>query len=186
VRIESAVTSVSWIPSEAVEGLTKLPFEMGVGHYDLPPSDTLGDLEKLRAAGAFRFANDLRAWIEVEDGRIVDHGHAGRGYISSTLLRLGPLRVSFQPTAFPDLRSVAEVTDTAVRFVQTTGGRPGVPAPRLVEGRPFVQIVGPTVWTTLALTIHADGSSQGELRGASRSRATGSTIRIAGWSPNPG
>ena len=167
VRVESSVTSVSWIPSEAVEGVTRLPFEMGVGHYDEPPPDTLGDLEELRWAGAFRFANDLRGWIEVEDGRIIDHGHAGRGYISATWLRFGPLRVSFQPTAFPDLRSVSEMTDTYVRFVQTTGGRPGVPAPRLVQGKPFVQVVGPIVWTTLTLTIHANGSSKGELTGAS-------------------
>ncbi len=83
VRVESSVTSVSWIPSEAVEGVTRLPFEMGVGHYDTPPPDTLGDLEELRSAGAFRFANDLRGWIEVEDGRIIDRGHAGRGYISA-------------------------------------------------------------------------------------------------------
>ncbi|MDQ4098845.1 MAG: cyclic nucleotide-binding domain-containing protein [Actinomycetota bacterium] len=167
MRIESAVTSVSWIPSEAVEGATKLPFEIGVGHYDDPPPDVVGDLEALRAAGAFRFANDLRAWVEVKDGRIVDHGHSGRGYISSTLLRFGPLRVSFQPTAFPDLRSVPEVTDASARFVQTSGGRPGVPAPRFVQGKPFLQVLGPSVWTTLTLTIRADGSSKGELTGAS-------------------
>ncbi len=37
MRIESSVTSVSWIPSEAIEGLPKLPFELGIGHYDEPP-----------------------------------------------------------------------------------------------------------------------------------------------------
>ncbi|HEV2069283.1 MAG TPA: hypothetical protein VGR26_05780 [Acidimicrobiales bacterium] len=42
--------------------------------------------------------------MDVEDGRIVDHGHTGRGYISPTLLRLGALHLSVQPTAFPDLR----------------------------------------------------------------------------------
>jgi hypothetical protein len=30
VRIESSVTAISWIPSEAVKGLPKLPFTMGV------------------------------------------------------------------------------------------------------------------------------------------------------------
>lgn len=159
--------SVSWIPSEAVEGVTKLPFELGVGHYDEPPPDTIDDLRALHAAGAFRFANELRGWIEVEDGRIVDHGHTGRGYISATLLRVGPLPLRFQPTPFPDLRAVAEVTDSHVRLTQTTGGRAGVPAPRLVSGKPGVQLVSPVVWTTLALTIHADGTSRGELIGAS-------------------
>lgn len=168
VRVESAVTSVSWIPSEAIEGVTKLPFELGVGHYDPPPPGSLRDIEGLHAAGRFRFANVLRAWVEVEDGQIVAHGHAGRSYISSTLMRFGPLHLSFQPTAFPDLRSIPEVSDTSVRFQQTTGGRPGVPSPRLVQGRPYVKVEGPSVWTTLSLTIHADGSSEGELIGASR------------------
>lgn len=52
-------------------------------------------------------------------------------------------------------------------FQQTTGGRPGVPAPRLVEGRPFVRMIGPTVWTTLQLMINADGTSYGAMVGAS-------------------
>jgi len=30
MRIEASVTSISWIPSEAVEGLPKLPFTFGV------------------------------------------------------------------------------------------------------------------------------------------------------------
>ena len=33
---------------------------------------------------------------------------------------------------------------------------------------PFVQFEAPTVWTTLALTIHADGRSEHELLGASQ------------------
>ena len=33
MRIESAVTSLTWIPSEAVEGMPKLPFELGVARY---------------------------------------------------------------------------------------------------------------------------------------------------------
>ena len=66
MRIESAVTSVTWIPSEAIEGMPKLPFELGIAHYDEPPSETLGNLDKLRDADAFREANELRAWIEAK------------------------------------------------------------------------------------------------------------------------
>src|ERR671936_102722 len=80
-RIESSVTAISWIPSDAIEGLTKEPFELGLFHYDDPPPDVLGDLERLRAADAFRIANELRAWIELEDGRIVGYGHAGKAPI---------------------------------------------------------------------------------------------------------
>jgi Cyclic nucleotide-binding domain len=42
-----------------------------------------------------------------------------------------------------------------------------VPYPRRVSHRPFVQITPPTVWTTLTLTMHADGRSERELAGAS-------------------
>jgi hypothetical protein len=43
-----------------------------------------------------------------------------------------------------------------------------VPAPRRVHGRPFLQWRGPTVWTTLTLTLDVDGTAGGELAGASR------------------
>ena len=167
MRIESSVTSLSWIPSEAVTGMTRLPFEMGVAHYDAPPPDRLDDLEALRLADRFRFANDLRAWIEVEDGRIVRWGHEGRGHIGSTTVRMGPKAVTFQAVAFPDIRPEPEVSEAAVRFVQTAGGRTGVPAPRTVRRPPFVQVAAPLAWSTLALTIRADGTSEWEVPGAS-------------------
>ena len=168
MRFESSVTSISWIPSEAIEGLaTKLPFEMGVAHYDAPLPEVLTDLESLRQRDAFRFANELRAWIDVEDGRVVGHGHSGKGHIGSTTLKLGNRQASFPAVPFPDLRPEPVVTETSVRFVQTAGGRTGVPAPRRVRRKPFVQVSAPTAWSTLALTIHADGTSEYEVVGAS-------------------
>ncbi|MGI9032588.1 MAG: cyclic nucleotide-binding domain-containing protein [Acidimicrobiales bacterium] len=168
MRIESVVTAISWIPSEAVTGMTKLPFEMGVSHYDPPLPDVIDNLEALRQAGRFRFANELRAWIEVgDDGRVVAWGHAGRGHISSTIVQVGPKAMDFPAVAFPDLQLEPEVSETAVRFVQTAGGRTGVPAPRHVRRPPFVQIAAPLAWSTLALTIAADGSSDWEVLGAS-------------------
>src|SRR5581483_3006238 len=74
MRIESSVTSLSWIPSEAIKGMTKMPFEVGVAHYDETPPDVIDDLGALRDADRFRFANQLSAWIEVEDGRITGFG----------------------------------------------------------------------------------------------------------------
>ena len=44
MRIESSVTSVSWIPSEVVSGLPKAAFAAGALHYDTPPPDVLGDV----------------------------------------------------------------------------------------------------------------------------------------------
>ena len=168
MRFESSVTSVSWIPSELVSGPIKAGFAVGMAHFDDPPPDVIDDLEKLNAAGKFRFANHLAAWIEVDDDRVVDAGYSGRGYISFTRVGWGPRReVTFQPAGFPEIRATPEITATGARFSQTTGGRTGSPLPRPVTGGPFFQWVAPTVWTTLALTIGTDGSARGELTGAS-------------------
>jgi hypothetical protein len=65
MRIDSTVTSISWIPSEAVADLTKMPFAGGIAHYDDPPPDVVGgkqELTSLRDADRFRFANRLEGW----------------------------------------------------------------------------------------------------------------------------
>ena len=169
MRIESSVTAISWIPSDAIEGMPKLPFELGVARYDEPPPDRLeeGDLERLRAEDRFREANHLAAWIEVEDGKIVGHGYEGTGLVGSTTFSLGITDITIPGVAFEVLRDEPEEKGDAVRFVQTVGGRAGFPAPRRVVGRPFVRIQSATAWTTLALTIRTDGSSEHELAGAS-------------------
>ena len=167
MRIESSVTSVSWIPREAIEGLPSLPFGIGATHYDLPPPDVLEDLEALNRAGAYRFANRLSAWIESDGERITSYGQSGRGYMSVTKVKLGITGITFPPVAYPDLRPPPEVGERAVRFVQTAGGRTTLPAPRIVEDRRFVRISAPPAWTTVALTLHADGSVERSLTGAS-------------------
>jgi hypothetical protein len=166
MRIQSSVTSISWIPSEAIEGVTKMPFEIGLAHYDDPPPDHIDSLASLREADRFRFANELSAWIEVDDGRITDFGQAGGGQIGATTLRLGGRGMTFAAVAFPD-RQEAVTGEGWVRFTQTAGGRTGVPAPRRVSHPPFVQVSAPLAWTTLSLTIFADGSSAHEVVGAS-------------------
>src|SRR2546423_15540274 len=90
MRIEKSVTAISWIPSEAIEGLPKLPFELGIGHYDDPPPDRLeeGDLARPRDEDRVREANLLKAWIQGENRRIVDHGQAGEAFGGSAHLRL--------------------------------------------------------------------------------------------------
>jgi hypothetical protein len=167
MNIRAAVTSISWIPSEAIAGATKLPFETGVAHYDPPPPDAIEDLEELRRTDRFRFANELHGWIEVKDGRIVDYGQSGRGLIGSTTLQVGPKKAVFQAVPLPDLQPAPEVTETKVTFFQTCGGRTGVPAPRRVRRAPFVQFSAPLAWTTLALEMHADGTCEHHLVGAS-------------------
>ena len=162
------MTSLSWIPSEAVTGSTRIAFDAGFTHYDDPPPDGLADLAGLQAADRFRFANVLRAWIEVGDsGEITGYGYGGGGLMGSTSVQLGRLRYRFQAVALPDRRAEPEPGDGRVRFVQTTGGRTGLPAPRPVRHPPYVQWQAPLVWTTLALTLFADGRAEYELTGAS-------------------
>jgi Cyclic nucleotide-binding domain len=171
MRYESSVTSLSWIPSEAVTGGARAAFDAGITHYDDPPPNQLEDIEELRAADRFRFANVLQAWIDVDDsGQITDFGYgpASRGLIGSTTVRLGGLHYRFQAVQFRKLQKNPERGEGRVTFAQTTGGRTGLPAPRRVRRRPFVQWQAPTVWTTLALTLHADGRAGFGLTGASR------------------
>jgi hypothetical protein len=169
MRVEGSVTAISWIPSEAIEGLPKLPFELGVGHYDDPPPDRLehGDLGRLRDADRFREANELHAWIEVEDGAIVGAGYGGGGLVGSTTFRLGPKAIVVPGVPFETLRAEPEISGDRARFVQTVGGRAGFPAPRRVKGGPLFRINSATAWTTLALTLYADGRVEHELVGAS-------------------
>ncbi len=169
MRIESSVSAISWIPSEAIQGMPKLPFDLGIGHYDEPPPDRLGegDLKRLRNADRLREANHLRAWIEVDDGKIVAHGQEGYGLVGSTTFRIGPKQIVVRGVGFETLRPEPSVANGVARFVQTVGGRAGFPAPRRVSGKPLFRINSATAWTTLALTIRADGSSDHELEGAS-------------------
>jgi hypothetical protein len=145
---------------------------MGVAHYDPPPPDAIDDalLEELRVNDRFRFANVLKAWIEVDEatGKITDHGSEGGRLMGSTTLRVGPMARTFEAVGLPDIKKAPEVGPDFVRFVQTVGGRTGVPAPRRVRRPPFVQWSAPLVWTTLSLTLHADGRTEAEMIGASR------------------
>jgi hypothetical protein len=170
VRIEQTVTTVSWIPSEAVTGLNKAIFESGFTHYDEPPPDVLGDLDTMGETDKFRFANRLHAWIEVEGGRIVDAGYVDGSVMGATTVRLGAKDLArFSAVSYPELRAEPKIgiEHQSARFQQTFGGRPALPAPRRVNHPPFMQLEGPTVWTTLALTLCADGRSEWELVGAS-------------------
>jgi len=167
MRLETSVTSLSWIPSEAVTGALKSSFEMGVSHYDDPPPDVLDDAESLRRADRFRFLNRLAVEVETDGERITDASYTGAGMIGATTLRLGPVSHTFQAFSMPDLRGEPEHGEGWVRFSQTSGGRTGVPLPRKVRRPPFVQWNAPLAWTTLSLTVHADGTVESGLAGAS-------------------
>jgi hypothetical protein len=169
MRIESSVTSVSWIPSEAISGIVRVPMDIGVGHYDDAPPDRVDNetLDQLVADDALRFGNRLGAWIDVEDGEIVDAGYSGRAVVGSTTAKVGIGSIRFPGVAYPVMAEEPVIEDGIARFVQTAGGRTGAPLPHRISRPPFVRITGPTAWTTLALEIGADGSSRSEVLGAS-------------------
>jgi len=66
MRHESSVTSLSWIPSEAISGAMRVPFDTGLAHYDAAAgriaSRTSTPSAKLTGSG---LANRLAAFIEV-------------------------------------------------------------------------------------------------------------------------
>lgn len=175
-RHSSRVTTVSWIPSEAVTGGSKAIFAT-VAHYDDPPPDRIDGadtaaqsrtLDDWRARDMFRFANQLGAWIDIDDdGTITDAGYDGECLIGATTLGAGGRAVTFQAVPLEVLCAEPEHGDGWVRFVQSYGGRTGVPGPRRVNRPPFVQFWAPLVWTTLALTIYDDGTAEHEVVGAS-------------------
>lgn len=166
-RFTTSCASIGWIPSEAMSGLMRLPLDVGLGHYDEPPPDVIDDVDAFVADGRCRFANHLSAWAEVEDGRIVDAGCDGGGRVASTDLSLGPAGVSIGAVAFPELRATETDGDRAVTFVQTVGARTGAPFPRRTGSGLRMKLTAPTAWSTVAVTIGADGTTSFEARGAS-------------------
>src|SRR5262245_3211367 len=167
MRLESQVPSLSWIPPEAVKGVRKSALSMGVTHYDDPPPDTIVDLSALRDSDKFRFANQLTAWAEFDGSRLVDYGRGGGLILGATTVRLGPLGVTFAAVSLPELRPEPEIGDDYIRFTQSAGGRTAVPFPRTISRPPYVRLASPWVWTTLSLTLYADGRAEGTLSGAS-------------------
>ena len=88
--------------------------------------------------------------------------------MGSTTVSFAGLRRPFEAVPLPDLQAPVETGEGWVRFTQTAGGRTGLPAPRRVRRRPFIQWQAPLCWTTLRLTLYPDRPPQFEVLGASR------------------
>src|SRR5262249_56985641 len=155
MRVDKLLTSINWIPSEAISGMPKMPFEMGVSHYDAPPPDRLEDLEAVRQADAFREANELRAWAEFEDGKPSGYSYSGGGHIGVTRIKLLRREFAFPGAQYPLIQADPEVGDGWVKFTQSAGGHLGLPAPRRVRRKPLFRIKSASPWTTLSLTLNA-------------------------------
>jgi hypothetical protein len=127
LRAESVVTSISWTPAEFAISLPVLPFALRAPSYDdVPPPQQLDDRDSLREEVPFCGANVLQAWIEVENGRIVESGYGeGGGYVGVTRFDLFDSTVAAPAMSLEDLRETPQITDDSVRFVQTAGGYAG-------------------------------------------------------------
>jgi len=167
VRIERSATSVSWIPSNSLPPILKIPFEKRFMHYDPPPPLKLTDLEGMRQRGEFRFANHLGAWIDVESGQITGAGYSGGLIMGVTPFTAGPIRLMLPTKRNPEIRHEPQVVRDEVTFVQTAGNRPGFSVMRPSVHWPFILTRPFTIWTTIELTVKADGSCRQRLVGAS-------------------
>ncbi len=178
MRIESSVTSLSWIPSEAIAAHDRQAAlrDRAWRTTTRRRPTSIDDLDALRDADRFRFANRLEAWIEVEDGNIVGHGQSGGGLIGSTTLRVGQ-----QAGRLPGhraARAAPRPRGERRRGPLHPDRRAAAPAcpPRAGCSRaPFVQFAAPLAWTTLASRCAPTGRRRSELTGASCSPGTGST-----------
>ena len=162
MRIESSVTAISWIPSEAITARrrSRCPFE--IGHRPLRRAAARPHRRPRRVARRRQVPLRQRAAsLDQRDRRRRDPQLRllGRLVIGSTTLHLGKQerRRSPRPRS-PTSSTTRWSRRPSVTFVQTGGGRTGAPAPRRVSKPPFVQFQAPTAWSTLSLTIHNDGT----------------------------
>jgi hypothetical protein len=158
MRVERSTTSLSWIPSDSIPGMMRIPFARGMMHYDPPPPLRIGDLEVMRRRGEFRFANRLSAWIEVSEDKITGAGYSGGTMMGLTPLTAGPLRIMLPTKRNPEIRSAPQIIGSKAVFVQTAGGRPGFSFLKPTLRWPFLVTRPFTIWTTIELAIGADGT----------------------------
>lgn len=174
MRVEATVMSMSWIPSDSLKGPLKAGMDLRLSHWDAPlpaqvesPAETVHELCR---HDKFRFSNLLTGWADFDDdGQVRDAGFgpASDLVMGATTVRVGKIGATFRAASMPVLRREPEMSDGLVRLVQTVGGRTGVPLPRPVPHPPYVRWQAPLVWTTLALTLRSDGTTDVELLGAS-------------------
>jgi hypothetical protein len=158
MRVERSTTSLSWIPSDSVPGMMRIPFARGMMHYDPPPPLHIGDLEVMRRRGEFRFANRLSAWIEVSEDKITSAGYSGGTMMGLTPLTAGPLRIMLPTKRNPEIQRAPHIIGSKAVFVQTAGGRPGFSFLKPTLRWPFLVTRPFTIWTTIELAIGADGT----------------------------
>jgi hypothetical protein len=170
VRVEGSVTTISWVPADAVGWEPKAGLRLGTALADDEPPADLGPdigaaLDALR--DRYRFAHHLWGFAEFDDdGEVWRYGEQGNGRLGyRSVHEDGELAIG--TIAMPERRAEPVVGPGWVRFRQTWGGRTAANVTKATLRPPFVRLYAPVAWTTLELTLHADGSVDGRLTGAS-------------------
>jgi len=170
VRVEGSVTTISWVPAEAVAGDARARLRLGTSRADdEPPADLGPDIDAtLDAVGdRYRFANHLWGFAEFDDdGEVRRYGEQGTGRLGHRTVRDGA-ELAIGTIPMPERRGEPVVGPGWVRFDQTWGGRTASHLAKATLRPPFVRLNAPVAWTTLELTLHADGRVDGRLAGAS-------------------
>jgi hypothetical protein len=169
VRVEGSVTTISWVPSEAVERDARAGLRLGTTSADdAPPAELGPDIDATLDAVSdqYRFANHLWAFAEFDDdGEVRRYGERGTGRLGRRAVRGVDLSIGTIP--MPERRGEPVIGPGWVRFDQTWGGRTAANVAKPTLRPPFVRFSAPVAWTTLELTLHADGRVEGRLAGAS-------------------
>jgi hypothetical protein len=170
VRVEGSVTTISWVPAEAVERDARAGFRLGTSRADpTPPADLGPDIDATLDAlvDRYRFANHLWGFAEFDDdGEARRYGEQGSGRLAHRPVREG-VELAIGTIPMPARRGEPVVGPGWVRFQQTWGGRTASNMAKATLRPPFVRFNAPVAWTTLELTLHADGRVDGQLTGAS-------------------
>jgi hypothetical protein len=170
VRVEGSVTTISWVPAEAVERDARAGFRLGTSRADpAPPPDIGPDIDATLDAlmDRYRFANHLWGFAEFDDdGQALRYGERGSGRLGHRTGQEG-VELTIGTIPMPARRGEPVVGPGWVRFDQTWGGRTASNMAKATLRPPFVRFDAPVAWTTLELTLHADGRVDGRLAGAS-------------------
>jgi len=169
MRVAGSVTTISWVPADAVERDARAGFRLGTSRSDpAPPADLGPDIEAMLDAlrDRYRFANHLRCFADFDDdGEVRRYGEQGSGRLGQTVREGVELAIGTIP--MPARRGEPVVGPGWVRFHQTWGGRTASNLVKATLRPPFVRFDAPVAWTTLELTLHAGGQVDGRLVGAS-------------------
>ncbi len=142
VRIDGSVTSISWVPADAVERDAKAELQLGTSRADeAPPADLGPDIDAtLDAVGdRYRFANHLRGFAEFDDdGEVRCYGDQGSGRLGQPTVREG-VELAIGTIPMPERRGEPVVGSGWVRFHQTWGGRTAARVAKATLRPPFVR-----------------------------------------------